>query len=150
MAAQLAPAQSAFEAFARALGTWDQTALDATIVGGAAHPAWRIQRESLEGRGVRFADVTCGAVRKLTSTIAVGAMRFRLTGTGIAEDDRARMARVLVVRRPEGWRVSHWGTSAAVKRHLAWVAGGGEPVADPYFKKLVERYEAQKKALLAK
>lgn len=150
VAPELMPAQATLSAFGKALGAWDKTAIDALIVAGGAHPAWRIQHDSLEGRGLRFADVKVGAVRKLTSSIAVGAMRFRLTGQGVADTDRLRMARVLVVRLPQGWRVSHWGTRAAVKRHLAWVAGGGEPSADPYFKKLVERYEAQKRALQSK
>jgi hypothetical protein len=140
----LLPAQRALEQFARALGAWDTDAIARRMVGGEAHPVWRVQRAALEGRGVRFANVSAGAVRRLTRRIAVAAIRFRLTGAGVVSDDRLKVSRVLLIELPDGWRVSYFGTRVAVTRQLAWIAGGGEPLEDPFFKKLVERYEAKK------
>jgi hypothetical protein len=127
-----AAAQHVLEAFARALGAWDVAGMEGLLVGGAAHPAWQRQRERLEGRGIRFAEVRTGKARQIRPEIAVGPVRFRLVGG--ATDDRPRVAQVALLRLVNGWRVSFWGTRFAVKRHLRWVAMGGDPLKDPSFR----------------
>jgi hypothetical protein len=130
----LAPseAQRTLEGFAQALGDWDVRRIESLIVGGAAHPAWKIQHASLEGRGIRFRNVQAGVAREIQPKVAVGLIRFQLVGASV--DDKTRVSRVALLERPEGWRVSFWGTRFAVKRHLRWVLRRGDPLLDPSFR----------------
>ena len=126
-------AQLLLETFRKALGDWDLATLNSIIVGGAAHPGWAAQRKSFEGRGIRFAEVLAGQVKPLTTRIAVGLVRFRLTGAGAISTDRVRAARVALLKTVDGWQVSFWGTKRVIKRHLMWIAKGGDPLQDPLF-----------------
>jgi hypothetical protein len=127
-------AQAALRQFAAALGAWDIAKIEALIVGGAKHPMWAVQRSSLEGRGIRFIDVEAGFARRLTEKIAVGPVKFRLSGNSV--DDKMRVTRVALVRIGGAWKVSFWGQTLPLKRHLRWLRMGGDPLQDPSFRYL--------------
>jgi len=130
---QYEAAQRILVTFARALGAWDTAKLDSLVAGGAAHPAWASQKKSLEGRGIRFGEVKHGLVKGLTKRIAVGIIRFKLTGAGVAKAEQIRLARVALMKTIDGWRITFWGNKRAITRHLMWISKGGDPLQDPLF-----------------
>jgi hypothetical protein len=124
-------AQRTLERFAVALEKWNIGEIEKVLVGGAVHPAWRIQKSTLEGRGIRFAETKAGLARQVEDGIAVGPVRFRLTGNSV--DDKVRVTRVALLQVRGEWKVSFWGHTLPVRRHLRWLRMGGDPLKDPSF-----------------